>query len=77
MHEVFEGMGDKRRCWGSAIWCMTLVGDAIGVDESSKWIRDMLGKKFECKKTMLIAHTQIRVEFSGCPDVEERTEAAA
>ena len=56
---------------------MTLVGDAIGVDESSKSIRDMLGKKFECQKTMLIAHTQIRVEFSGCPDVEERTEAAA
>ena len=55
---------------------MTLIGDAIGVDESSKSIRDMLGKKFECKKTMLIAHTQIRVEFSGFPDVE-RTEAAA
>ena len=51
--------------------CMTLVGDAIGVGESSTSIRGILGKKFDCKKTMLIAQTQIRVEFSGWQ--EQRT----
>ena len=58
---------------------MTLVGDAIGVGESSTSIRGMLGKKFECKKTMLIAQTSdsSRVfRMLGAADVE-RTEAAA